>query len=210
MSVFLATPCYGGNLSVETFGSFVGIAQLCGQMGIELDICAVRGESAITRGRSNLAATFLKTDRKTLAFIDADIQIAPEDFVRLLRLDKPIRGAAVCLKTADASECLNVYAQGKRVSRADMPAEQFECDYIGGAVMFIEREVVERLSDDVSLQYLDPINGQGAHIFGEMIVDGALLSEDYSLCYRARRAGFSVWCEPSIRVIHFGTFGWRA
>ena len=209
MSVLIATPCYGGWLSVPTFNSFVGIAQRCGAEGIELDILATAGESAITRGRSNIAATFLRTNRKVLAFIDADIQIAAEDFVKLLRLDKPVRGAAVCLKTSDASECLNVYANGKRVQRTDMPAEPFPCDFIGGAVMFIEREVVEKLSDDISLQYLDPINGQGAHIFGEMIVDGALLSEDYSFCLRARQKGFSVWCDPGILVTHFGSFGWR-
>lgn len=209
MSVLIATPAYGGWLSTATFGSFVGISRLCGQLGVELDILTTANESAITRGRSNLAATFLKTDRKTLAFIDADIQIAAADFVRLLQLDKPVRGAAVCLKTSDASECLNVYANGKRLRRAEMPTEPFEVDYIGGAVMFIEREVVERLSDDPAIRYIDPINGEGAHIFGELIVEQALLSEDYSLCARARRAGFGIWCDPSIQVTHFGTFGWR-
>lgn len=210
MSILVATPCYGGQLRVETFNSLLGIAQLCGAHGIELDMLLTGNESAITRGRSNLAATFLRTDRKTLAMIDADIQIEPEDFLRLVDLDKPIRGAAVCLKTQDHSESLSVYRDGKRVTRAEMPAEPFEVDFIGGAVMFIEREVLERLSAIPELSYTDPINGDGAHIFIERIVDGTLLSEDYSLCSLAREHGFSVWCDPSIKVTHFGQGSWRA
>lgn len=210
MSVLVAVPCYAGLLNVATFNSLFGIAQLCGARGIELDILATAGESAITRGRSNLAATFLRTDRKTLAMIDADIQIEPEDFLRLVELDKPIRGAAVCLKTADHSECLSCYRGGRRVRRADMPAEPFEVEYLGGAVMLVEREVIETLSAIPQFRYVDPVNGEGAHIFWERIVDGALLSEDYSFCSLAREMGFSVWCDPAIKVTHYGTGAWRA
>lgn len=210
MSVLLAVPCYAGLLSVGTFQSLLGIAQLCGTEGIELDMLVTGGESAITRGRSNLAATFLRTDRKTFAMIDADISIEPEDFLRLLRLEKPIRGAAVALKTSDHSELLNVYQSGRRLSRLDMPPGAFEVDLLGGAVMLIEREVIETLSADPALQYVDPINGPGAHIFAEAIVDGALLSEDFAFVHRARNAGFSAWIDPSVIVGHKGPCEWRS
>lgn len=211
MSVLIATPCYGGLLTVNLFRSLVGIADLCGKEGINLNFLIVAGESAITRGRSNLAATFLRdTDYRTLAMIDADITINPVDFLKLLRLDKPIRGAAVPLKTLDHSESLSCYQGGRRVQRLNMPPEPFKVDYLGGAVMLIEREVIESLSAIPELQYEDPINGKGAHIFHEMIVDGALLSEDYAFCHRAREGGFSVWCEPSVIVGHSGPCVWSA
>lgn len=209
MSVLLAVPCYGGVLHVGLFRSLLGIAALCGAAGVEIDFLVVEGESAITRGRSNLAATFLKTDRQTFAMLDADIQIEPADFMKLLELDKPIRGAAVALKTCDHSPMLNVYKGGKRLARSDMPAEAFELDLMGGAVMLIEREVIETLSAIPELRFVDPINGPGAHIFAERIVDGALLSEDFSLCHLAREHGFSVWCDPSIVVGHVGPSEWR-
>ena len=187
----------------------MGIAGLCADQGIDVGYLVVDGEAAITRGRSNLAATFLREPHDTLAFIDADIHIEPEDFLKLLRLNKPIRGAAVCLKTADHSESLNVHKDGKRVKRADMPAKPFEVDLIGGAVMLIEREVIEKLSAIDELKYECPINGPGCHIFAEQIVDGALLSEDYSFVKRARDHGFSAWCHPEVIVSHFGPSHWR-
>lgn len=210
MSILVAVPCYAGMLHCGLFSSLVGIARLCGEGGIELDLLVCEGESAITRGRSNLAATFLRTGRQTFAMLDADISIRPEDFMRLMRLDKPVRGAAVPLKTHDHSEMLNVYKDGKRLKRAEMQAEPFEVDFLGGAVMLIEREVIETLSAIPELQYDDPINGRGAHIFHEMVVDGALLSEDYAFTYRARQHGFSVWCDSSVIVSHAGMCSWSS
>lgn len=142
--------------------------------------------------------------------LDADIQIQAEDFLKLLRLEKPIRGAAVPLKTHDHSESLSCWKDGRQVRRADMPAEPFECDLLGGAVMLVEREVIETLSGLPDLQYEDPINGRGAHIFAEQIIDGALLSEDYAFCHRAREHGYSVWVEPSVIVGHIGPCRWRS
>jgi hypothetical protein len=197
-------------LTVGTFQSLLGIAQLCGAEGVELDVLVTGGESAITRGRSNLAATFLRTERKTFAMLDADISIEPEDFLRLLRLEKPIRGAAVALKTPTHEESLSCWKDGRQVKRAEMPAEPFEVDYLGGAVMLIEREVIEALSADLSLRYVDPIAGEGSHIFAEVIVDQALLSEDYAFCHRARQAGFSIWVDGSVIVGHKGPCEWRA
>lgn len=203
-------PCYGGQLTVAAFRSLVGIADLCGKTGVNLNFLVVEGESAITRGRSNLAATFLRTEYQTLAMLDADILISPEDFMKLLRLDKPVRGAAVCMKTHNGTEALSCWRGGERVQRASMPLEPFEVDYLGGAVMMVKREVIEKLSEINELRYNDPINGEGTHIFAEQIVNGALLSEDYAFCHRAREHGFSVWCEPSIIVSHYGQGAWRA
>ena len=182
---------------------------LCDCSQIDCNVLLTEGEAAITRARSNLAATFLTTEYDTLAFLDADIDIDPEDFLKLLRLNKPVRGAAVALKTADHSELLNVYCDGHRVKRAEMSAEAIECQYMGAAVMLIEREVIKKLSEIETLKYVDPINGPGCHIFAEQIVDETLLSEDFAFCHRAREHGFSVWCEPSVIVSHYGPSFWR-
>ncbi len=196
-------------MHISAFRSLLGIADLCTEQDIDLDYLVVEGEAAITRGRSNLAATFLGTDFQTMAMLDADILIEPEAFLTLLRLNKPVRGAAVSLKTHDHSESLNIYKVGERVKRAEMPADPFEVDYLGGAVMLVEREVIETLSEIDALKYFDPINGPGCHIFAEQIVDGALLSEDYSFCHRAREHGFSIWCHPEVICGHYGPSVWR-
>lgn len=186
----------------------MGIVALCDRASIDCNVLCVEGEAAITRGRSNLAATFLRQHYQTLAFIDADIEIAPDDFLKLLRLNKPVRGAAVNLKTADHSECLNTYKDGKRLTRAEMGSEPLEVDLLGAAVMFIEKEVVETLSGIDELRYTDSTIGESAHIFAEQIVDKTLLSEDFSFCHRAREHGFSVWVDPTVIVSHTGPSTW--
>ena len=209
MSVLIATPCYQGNLTTALFRSIVGILDLCDREKIDCDVLLLEGEAAIARGRSNMAATFLRTDYKTFAMIDADIEIDPEDFLKLLRLDKPVRGAAVCLKTSDHSELLNIYRGGERVKRAEMPADPFEIQFLGAAVMLIEREVIETLSEIDALKYHDDVVGDATHIFAEQVIDHCLLSEDYSFCHRAREFGFSIWCDPTIICSHIGPSKWR-
>lgn len=211
VSVLLAVPCYAGLITVPCFKSVFGIVDACNRERIEIDLLVTHGESAITRGRSNMAALFLGTKHDTLAFLDADIAIDGDDFVRLLKLKKPIRGAAVNLKTLDHTECLSVFKDGQRLTRDLMGEVPFEVDYIGGSVMLIEREVVETLSRLYSyLRYFDPIAGEGVHLFEEIVAEHTLWSEDYAFCRRAREKNFSVWCDPRVRVTHYeGRVGWR-
>lgn len=229
MSVLLAVPCYGSMLHCQTALSIVSILHACGANGVEVDLLVTAGESAITRGRSNMAATFLRTHHDTLAFLDADCALSGDDFLRLLALDRPVRGAAVSLKTLDHAEMLSCYLDGERltrhkllnlgmfVSHPDQVAENIatnqpvRVDYLGGAAMMIEREVLLALwKKHPELEYEDPINGPGVHVFQELVLEGALLTEDYSFCRRARDAGFTIWCDPAVMVSHFeGRMAWR-
>lgn len=214
MSVLLAMPCYRGDMNVAAFFSIMSIVETCNREGVEIDLLVTHGESAITRGRSNMAAAFLRSRARTLAFLDADIGISGDDFLSLVRLNKPVRGAAVNLKTLDRTESLSVFKAGRRLTRKEMFAARapLEVDYLGGSVMLIDRDVIGTLSKvhAKTLGYRDPIGGVGVHLFAEIVEAGALLSEDYAFCRRAREAGFSVWCDPTIIVSHFeGRMAWR-
>jgi hypothetical protein len=211
MRVLLAMPCYAGQMTVHGFFSIMSILEACGRADIEIDLLITHGESAITRGRSNMAAKFLGTGFDTLAFLDADIGISGDDFVKLVEIKKPIRGAAVNLKTLDHTESLSCFKDGQRVQRATMPKEPFQVDYLGGSVMLIERDVVDTLSHLYAyLKYQDPIAGEGVHLFQEIVTGGILLSEDYAFCHRARDKSFTVWCDPSVVVSHYeGRMAWR-
>lgn len=163
-----------------------------------------------------MAAAFLRSGADTLAFLDADIGIRGDDFVKLVRLDKPIRGAAVNVKTLDHAESLSVYKDGRRLTRREMLETEtldgtVDVDYLGGSVMLIERDVVDILVRKHSeLLYTDPITGEGCHLFHEIVEDGFLLSEDYAFCQRARHAGFTIGCDPTVIVSHFeGRTAWR-
>lgn len=197
----IATPCYGGMLHV---GYFRTANEL--QKDPNIAFLVTEGESLVTRARNNLVATFMQTDCDTIAFIDADIEMKPEDFYRLNAMEG-VRGAAVAMKTADRSESLSVFPQ---VSRETMGTEPFGVDYIGAACLFIDRTVIERLQRAYpERKYLDPIVGEGYALFESEIVSETYLSEDYGFCELCREQGTGILCNPKVIVKHYGSGVWE-
>ena len=211
MSVLIATPCYGGQMTVGYFRGFMDINMHCAAEEIELDILANEGESLVSRARNTMVATFLhQTDCDTLAFIDADVEMRGDDFVKLAKMDG-VRGAAVPMKTPDHSEWLSVWKDGEKLERGNMGREKLEVDYIGAAVLFIPREILETIyAENPEWQYDIPGVGPGCAMFVENIVAQTYLSEDYGFCHLLRNMGVPIYCDPTIVVKHYGQSVWSA
>lgn len=100
--IFIATPCYGGQVSEPYFRSMIKLAHLCDKHGIQLSISTIANESLITRGRNTLVSFFMEEEKAThLFFIDADIEFVPEDVIRMVYYDKPIIVGAYPKKNID-------------------------------------------------------------------------------------------------------------
>jgi hypothetical protein len=89
--IFIATPCYGGQLGEPYFRSMMRLAILFNKYNIQYTVSTLANESLVTRGRNTLTSFFMENQQAThLFFIDADIEFNPEDILRMVAYDKPI------------------------------------------------------------------------------------------------------------------------
>jgi hypothetical protein len=89
--IFIATPCYGGQIGEPYFRSMIKLAILCNKYDIQYTISTLANESLVTRGRNTLTSFFMENKLAThLFFIDADIEFNAEDVLRMVAYDKPI------------------------------------------------------------------------------------------------------------------------
>ena len=100
--LFLATPCYGGQITDQYFLSMFKTSQILMQHGIDFRVTTLRNESLVTRARNILQAMFLQDTQMThLMFIDADIEWEPDSIIRMLSMNKDIIVGAYPKKTID-------------------------------------------------------------------------------------------------------------
>jgi len=89
--IFIATPCYGGQIGEPYFRSMIKLAILCNKYNIQYTISTLANESLVTRGRNTLVSFFMENPQAThLFFVDADIEFNAEDVLRMVAYDKPV------------------------------------------------------------------------------------------------------------------------
>jgi hypothetical protein len=162
--VYLATPCYGGQVNMFYMRSVLALQAACEARGIGLHVDLLAGDHQITRARARLAARFAAHPAAThLLFVDADIGFAPENVFRLLESAKDFVGGVCPLKNIDW-EKVRVAAKagasdlmGKSVGYVvrfiptpDNSVEVHEgiarVAYVGTGFMMLSRAAIERIA----------------------------------------------------------------
>ena len=226
--LFLATPCYGG---VVTLGYFHGVTALllhAERSGLAMSVETLAMESLISRARNTLVAKFLAHPTAThLLFIDADIGFAPAHVMRLLAMDVDVAAAMYPLKQMFWDAAAVARARGgelistaplRYVGEAAEPGR--DCDgfvtalFAGTGFMLIARRAITRLAAaHPELRYGGahvPLSAPVEHLYAlfDTSIDPvtrAYLSEDYTFCARWRALGGDIWLDTTSQLTHTGS-----
>jgi len=230
--IFVATPCYGGQVTSLYTMSLLGLQRACAEIGIGLSFSLIAGDSLITRARNLAVQQFLAHKEAThLLFIDADIGFAPDQALALLAANKEVCGAIYPLKRLDwdrirtqakagiqnlAASTLNYVVDLKEGEPSPPKEDFFQVKYLGTGFLLIRRDVLTRMAERYPETKFKKIHlglnidaaGQEAHALFDCMIDpesGDYLSEDYTFCKRWTGMGGEIWAYSSSRLAHVGT-----
>ena len=96
--LFIATPCYGGVMTVPYAMGLMQLVRSLDASGLEHAIGMTTSESLISRARNKLVAQFLRTDCTHLMFIDADVGFYTSDLKPMLESDLDVTCGAYPMK----------------------------------------------------------------------------------------------------------------
>jgi hypothetical protein len=185
--IFIATPCYGGQLGEPYFRSMMRFAILCNKYDIKYTISTLANESLITRGRNTLNSFFMENKEAThLFFIDADIEFNPEDILRMVAYDKPIIVGAYPKKALNWNSIINAArddlsetadtieghssnyvvnfdfvkdAEGNRTGQVQIVDNLVKLKDAGTGFMCIQKDVIQKMFDALpETKYVNDIN----------------------------------------------------
>lgn len=124
---FIATPAYGGMLTLPYVASIVAMMSGFKNLGIDPTLHMLGNESLITRARNNCVADFLKSDCTHLFFVDADIGFNTQHMIDMLYSDLDVVFGAYPKKSIAWDTVLRAASEGK--ARTAPELEQFMADF---------------------------------------------------------------------------------
>lgn len=223
--LFVATPCYNGNVHVQYMKSVMKLQEHLCANGIQMEFFEVAFDSLIPRARNVCAMRFLRSNCTHMIFIDADISFNAEDVHKMLLQDKGLLCGLYSKKAIDTKKLLtraktcahdttlkNLVQHSCKLNVNGLDMSDDTVNYAATGFMMIQKkalnEFIQKTNVDV---YKNDIRAYG---FGENcydifkcgVVDGRYLSEDYYFCKLWRDIGKDIHVDKSITLTHIGNF----
>jgi hypothetical protein len=230
VSLVVATPCFGGQISVHYASSLLRLQMLArGYRNLNLKVLFKDGDALITRARASLISQFLDDPGAThLLFIDADIGFDSEQVLRLIQSGADMSAAVYPIKRIDWDKVkrtieiarpspaaaalqyvLEVYDPNAVIEQAGF----VKVRYAGTGFLMVRRQALERMcahypqlkfKRDHSIDAATVSDNRFA-LFECMIAeDGTYLSEDFAFCKRWTDMGGEIWADLKSKLTHVG------
>lgn len=218
MSLMIALPCYGGQVSEKTTSGLFNLGKMLVRNDIPHGLLTLANSSLISQGRSKIANFFVNnTDYEWLFFLDSDIGFDPADVLRLISHGKTIACAAYPMKTIPLRYNFNIskpeQEQGSLI-KIDSMGLGFAVIHRSVFVDIANRygEELHYIPDDGSsnVPHSQEEKSNSYHYFLEMKNNGSYMAEDISFFARARSVGHSAWLDRDIELCHIGSHVFRA
>eukprot|EP00930_Biecheleria_cincta_P071768 TRINITY_DN59229_c0_g1_i1.p1 TRINITY_DN59229_c0_g1~~TRINITY_DN59229_c0_g1_i1.p1 ORF type:complete len:518 (+),score=88.68 TRINITY_DN59229_c0_g1_i1:28-1581(+) len=233
LKVYIATPAYGGQVTVDYMTSVIHMVTQLKEVAWQLQLVA--GASIITVGRNNAVMEFLQTDCTHLLFLDADVAFTVDTIHGLLAADKDVALAPYPAKNmneermqataaqrghprlADGLHYV-LHAQADKVQEALNRGQRLvEVDAGPTGCMLIKRGVFHRLQQAYPNLHCRICGSHAGRtkrwdvwwrFFDTMVQDGEFLGEDIAFCRLWRDIGGTIWADLGATMTHVGRFAY--
>lgn len=215
LSLLIAIPCYGGQLTSETTSALYKLAKHLDRVGIFNELLLISNESLIPHGRATISNIFVNdTNHTHLLMIDADVGFSPEDVIKLFELETDFAVGAYSMKVIPAQ--YNFKISNKEFNK-DHTA--ISVDSIGAGFCLVTRNVFNKIADkypelqykpvDKSIGYkvsTDRMNN--SYSYFETYIDKEtkhMVSEDFAFNIRWTSTGGKIWLHTGVALTHTGS-----
>jgi hypothetical protein len=217
--VFIATPSGTGKPDIDFVASLNSTVLDLQENGKERpDVRFIHGNCYVHLCRNLLTYEFMKGSCSHLFFWDDDVAAPQGALRRLLAYDRDIMVAPYPKKVAPGQPPTKTWPY----SLADGVPDALgllECDMVATGFLLIKRRVIETLyaahADRVF--YHQPYESDVIDLFPTGLIDGfpknamgkpMWWGEDYAFSVLAQRAGYRMWLDPVIQLLHAGRNVW--
>lgn len=187
MRLFIATPSYAKDLSVDYVRSVVECAMLLTAHGVPMEHHVLCGSPFLGKARNDLVERFLKSECDNLLFLDSDVGFDVRNLIRVLNHKQEIVGGLVPKRDSKTESAFHQNALTGRLENG-----LFQSLELPTAFMRIKRSAFEKIAKP----YFRAESSEDA--FGEDI-------------YFNRKwvaAGEHFWIDSDIDFSHTGEYIW--
>src|SRR3990167_10149358 len=146
----------------------------------------------VHQSRTNIVRTALKNDITHLLFVDSDMVFEPDALNILLEKDKDIIGANYNMRKFPLTSTIKIHDE-KGVKIYEPKSDMFECYAVSTGFMLIKMDVFKKIPTPWFAYEFDEK--------GDMKT-----GSDIWFCKQARKAGYKIYCDPTIQVGHIGDY----